>query len=131
MRRMQGSVSSALVLDGTLAGRALIADVLRSEGIEVLEATRGDEALDLARERRPDLIVADLGTPGMDGDEFTLALRTDPATREMPVVLCGESRDERELWRLASACGAARVLIKPCAREELINAVDELLSRPI
>jgi CheY-like chemotaxis protein len=76
------------------------------------------------------VIVADLDTPGMDGDEFTLALRTDPAIRGTPVVLCGESRDERELWRLASACGAARVLIKPCARDELMRAVEELLSRP-
>jgi CheY-like chemotaxis protein len=126
---MQRSASSALVLDGTAAGRALIAGVLRSEGIEVLEATESDEALDLARERRPDLIVADLDTPGMDGDEFTLALRTDPATRDTPVVLCGDRRNERELWRLASACGAARVLVKPCAEEELIHVVGELLPR--
>jgi CheY-like chemotaxis protein len=123
-------MSSVLVLDGTLAGRALMANVLRSAGIEVLEAARGDEALDLARDYQPDLIIADLGIPGMGGDEFTLALRTDPALRETPVVFCGESREERELRRLASACGVSRVLIRPCAPEEIIHVIGELLSPP-
>ena len=96
-----------------------MAAVLRSAGVvEVLEAATAEEALDLARHHRPDLIVADLGNPELDGDEFTLALRTDPATRETPVVFCGESQDARELWRLASACGVARVLIKPFEQQE-------------
>ncbi len=130
MQCMHVSVSSVLVLAATSAGRTRIADVLRGAGVAVIEASKGEEALDLARERRPSVIVADLGLPLLDGDEFTLALRTDPGTRETPVLFCGERRDERELWRLASACGVARVLIKPYVPEELLQAIDELFTRP-
>jgi CheY-like chemotaxis protein len=122
-------MSSALVLDGTPAGRALMATVLRSAGVDVLEAARGDEALDLARDHRPDLIFADLGTPEMDDrDEFALALRTDPAIRETPVVFCGERGFESELRRLASACGASHVLIKPYAPEQILRLIGQLRS---
>ena len=42
----------------------------------------------------------------------------------------GGRRDERECWRLASACGVARVLVKPYVPEELLQAIDELFTRP-
>ena len=126
---MHASVSSVLVLAATSTGRTRIADILRDAGMGVIEASRGDEALDLARDRRPELIVTDLGLSDLDGDEFTLALRTDPATRGTPVLFCGERHDERELWRLASECGVARVLVKPYAPEELMQAIGELFTR--
>jgi CheY-like chemotaxis protein len=62
----------------------------------------------------------------MDGDEFALALRSDPVIRDTPVVFCGEARRERELWRLASACGTSHVLIKPCAPEDVLHVIGEL-----
>jgi two-component system chemotaxis response regulator CheY len=128
MCSMRASMSSALVLDGTPADRALMVTALRSAGVDVLEAARGDEALDLARNHPPDLIIADLSTPEMDRDDFALALRTDPELRETPIVFCGKSQYESELRRLASACGRSHVLIKPFAPAEILQLIAQLRS---
>jgi CheY-like chemotaxis protein len=119
---------SVLVIDAEVAERGLLADALRKAGIEVLEAAGLDEALDLARDRTPDLlIVVATDLSEMAADEFTLALRTDPVIRNTRVVFLGEARDERELWRLASACGSSHVLIRPFAPDDVLRAIGKLL----
>lgn len=124
-------MTSAIVLDDTPADRDLIATVLRYAGFVVFEATSGEAALELARSERPDLIFADLLMPGMNGYEFTHALRRDELIREIPVVFCTATYDEREISSLAEACGVSHILVKPCEPEEIIRVVGEVLgSKP-
>jgi PAS domain S-box-containing protein len=120
-------IRSALVLDDTPADRDLIATVLRYAGFEVLEAATGEEALELARGRRPELIIADLVMPGMNGYEFARALRADELIRETPVVFCTATFDERHIRPLAEACGVSHILIKPCEPGEITRVVEEVL----
>jgi CheY-like chemotaxis protein len=77
---MHDAKSSALVRDGTRVGRAVMANVLRDAGIEVLEAARGDQSLDLARARRPSVIVADLDllSHRLEADAIGARLRSPP-----------------------------------------------------
>lgn len=62
-------------------------DLLEPEGYEVLQAQTAEEGMRLAREQRPDLILMDFRLPGMNGVDAARALKTDPATEKIPVVL--------------------------------------------
>jgi CheY-like chemotaxis protein len=117
---------SAVVLD-TPEARASIVTALRNGGFEVLEAATGDEALELAHTRAPDLIFANPLLAGMDSDEFALVLRVDPVITKTPVVFCAETSDAREVWCLAEACDVSHILIKPCEPEDIARFVGEIL----
>ena len=95
---------------------------LEAEGYEVITATDGDEALARARDSEPDLILLDLSVPYLDGFEIIKALRSDPATRNIPViVLTGHGDDET--YTRARELGAAQLLTKPVERDLLIKAI--------
>jgi two-component system cell cycle response regulator DivK len=75
-----------LVVDDDRTNRKLAQDVLRRAGLRVIEAASGDEAITLAREALPDVILLDLRLPDMDGRDVAHALRDDVATAAIPVV---------------------------------------------
>ncbi|HEY7590891.1 MAG TPA: response regulator [Candidatus Limnocylindrales bacterium] len=77
-----------LAVDDEPGGRALIRAALEPEGFEVVDAASGPEALDLVRGDSIDLVVCDLAMPGMDGFEVIAALKRDPSTAEVPIVVC-------------------------------------------
>lgn len=86
---------------------------LRIKGCEVIAARSGIQAIDLARERRPDLVLMDVQMPEMDGLETTRRLRTDPALRRTPIV-------------------ALTALAMPGDRERCLEAgMDDYLSKPL
>ncbi len=93
----------------------------------VLTSTDGAAGLRLAYERRPDLIVSDVMMPGLNGFELVDALRKDPATRPIPVILLtarGDAEDRLE----GRTSGANAYLTKPFHANELMAAVRSLLS---
>ena len=100
---------------------------LQQRGHELLEAAEGSQALELARERHPDVIVLDLMMPGMDGYQVLEALQRDDATSGIPVlVLTAKAlRADRERSR---GLGAAAFLTKPFVPSELCEMVDSLVS---
>ena len=73
---------------------------LEEAGYEVERAHDGSEALRLARESRPDLCVFDVHMPGLTGHEVMRELRSDAATKRIPVILATATLQERALWRL-------------------------------
>ena len=77
--------ATILVVDDTPASRYSTSRVLRSEGFIVVEASTGQEALELARSG-PDLIVLDVNLPDIDGFQVCRMLRADPATARTPVI---------------------------------------------
>jgi DNA-binding NarL/FixJ family response regulator len=123
-------VTSVLIVDDEARDRQLLAAILRSGGHEVLEAHAGELAPRLARERQPDLIIAEIMMPTMDGYELVRELRGDEATAHIPVVFYTASYVVDEVRELAMAGGISDVLVKPCAPEEVLRVVDEALSHP-
>jgi CheY-like chemotaxis protein len=101
---------------------------LQQGGHEVLETSEGGRALELARERHPDVIVLDLMMPGVTGYDVLEALQGDEATSDIPVlVLTAKSlRADRERSR---GLGASAFLTKPFLPSELCEMVDSLLAR--
>jgi diguanylate cyclase (GGDEF)-like protein len=121
-------MSSILVLDDRAPERELLSIVLGHVGHTILEASTGERALELARANEPELIIADLMMPGMNGYEFVRELRADPAVGETKVVFCTSAYDQDEVRKVADSCGVSRVLIKPCEPEEIIRVVGEALA---
>src|SRR5688500_7179262 len=76
-----------LVADDTDTIRALFEKLLAGEGYQVINAVDGLEALDAVNLHHPDVVLTDVGMPGMDGIEVCRRLKADPATRLTPVVL--------------------------------------------
>lgn len=75
-----------LVVEDNADSRYLVVKVLTRSGYATEEAESGEDAIRLARETAPDLILMDLGLHGMDGLTATAELKKDPATRGIPVV---------------------------------------------
>lgn len=75
-----------LLVEDNPVNRRLAQFLLKSQGYTVYEATTGEEALELARTHRPDLILMDLQLPGLDGFAATRILKEDAATADIPVV---------------------------------------------
>jgi CheY-like chemotaxis protein len=99
---------------------------LQQRGHELLEAPDGATALELARAQRPDAIVLDLMLPGIDGYEVLQALRDDPLTASIPVlVLTAKSlRADRDR---SHGLGASAFLTKPFLPSELCELVETLV----
>jgi len=120
-------MATVLVLDDRAVERELFETVLGSADHTVLQASSGEQALALARDAHPDLIIADILLPGMDGYEFARALREDSATATIQVILCTATYGEPEVQRLATACGVSQILIKPLEPLEILQAVEAAL----
>lgn len=118
----------ALVADGESDIRKLLATLLRRDGYEVVEAVDGEQAMQLARERLPDVALMDVRMPKLDGYEATRALRADPATRDVKVVILTTSVKDSERAS-ALAAGADLYLRKPFHDRDLTLRVREVLGR--
>ena len=86
-----GDPPLVLIVDDSEKNRKLAREVLRAAGFRTLEAGRGDEAIALAAERRPDLILLDLRLPDMHGTEVARRLRGDAETERIAVVALSAS----------------------------------------
>ena len=82
-----GADFSVLIIDDDAGIRDSLAECLAVEGFAVACAGNGAEGLERLRQRRPGLVVVDLLMPVMNGYQFVAALRADPETRSLPVVL--------------------------------------------
>lgn len=96
----------------------LISYRLERSGCEVLRATDGEAALDLARSDHPDLAVLDVMMPKMDGYEVTRQIKADPTTAGIKVILLTASAQEPDVVRGFQA-GADDYMTKPFSPQEL------------
>lgn len=106
----------------------LVVMTLRNEGYRLLEAGGGDEALELARRERPDLIVLDAGMPRLNGFDVSAAIRADPAIVPQPYVLMLTAAGQESDRRLAEASGVDEFQTKPFSPSWLRGHVREVLS---
>jgi CheY-like chemotaxis protein len=97
-------------------------------GFEVVQAANGAEAVDRARETRPDLILMDVRMPRMTGYEACKQLKLHDETKDIPVVFLSAKGQESEIQQGLSA-GAEEYILKPFAPDELVNHVRGVLKR--
>lgn len=102
-----------LVVEDNPDSRSLLALILGRSGYDIAEAATGLDAIDQAHATHPDLIIMDLGLPGMTGDEATARLKADESTRHIPVIVNTAFHRGSVQVERAIAAGAAQVLHKP------------------
>ena len=106
------------------AGLRLLLDAER--GIEVAgEAGSVDQAVFEARVHRPDVILMDVVMPGQNGFQLTRALSKDPATQNIPIIMCTSKNQQTDrIWGLRQ--GARDYIVKPVKPEELLGKIAAL-----
>ncbi len=119
------AVKTVLVVDDEPRIVQLARDYLEHAGFAVLTSADGASALQLARQRRPDLIVLDLGLPGADGLDVTRALRAESS---VPIVVL-TARDDEVDKILGLELGADDYMTKPFSPRELVARVRTVLRR--
>ena len=120
------AVPTVMVVEDYDDARFLIRQVLERRGCRVVEAQTGVEAVTLARREDPDLILMDLGLPGLDGWEATRRLKGDGATRGIPVIALSAHAmaGDREA---ALAAGCDDYDAKPVNLKRLLDKIRALL----
>ncbi|MDR1939102.1 MAG: hybrid sensor histidine kinase/response regulator [Tannerellaceae bacterium] len=113
---------TVLIVDDVPANVMFVQVILKKEGYSLLAADNGREALQLARERRPNIILLDVMMPGMDGYEVLQQLKTDPDTNHIPVIIMSELNDMSSILK-GYQFGAMEYVTKPFRREELIKRI--------
>ncbi len=115
-----------LVAEDDPSVRKMTADFLAKRGYAVTTAEDGVAACEAAATQKPDVVVLDLLLPRRDGYAVLLHLRSQPATKSIPVViLSGESAEEHE--QVALALGANGYIPKPFASEKLLAMIESVL----
>lgn len=108
--------------------RELIAFTLRFAGFDVMLATNGAEAVEMAEASPPDLIILDVRMPKMSGYEACRRLKENPRTSAVPVVFLSAKGQDSEIQQ-GLASGADEYILKPFAPDELIQQVRDILNR--
>lgn len=127
MNRREQSLSRILIVDDQPDNLYVLRRLLRGHTFTVLEAASGVEALHVASEQHPDLILLDVMMPEMDGFEVVQRLREDAATRSIPVVLLTANAPDERLKIQGLNLGADEYLTQPINNNELLARVEALL----
>jgi len=121
-------VAKILVVDDNATNRKLVVALLSYDGHVTLEAHDGVDGLKVARAERPQLVIADILMPSMDGFSFVRQLRSDQELRGTPVIFLTAHYHELEARKLAETCHVSRVLVKPCPAADVLQAVEQVLA---
>ena len=122
-------MASVLVADDDGNTRLLVRTVLTHAGHTVLEAKDGNEALSIAAQHQPQLILLDLSMPRMNGPEFLRALRADARTAGTPVALYTATAMNPALRDFMEMYAIRHVIPKPSEPSELLASVERSLNQ--
>jgi diguanylate cyclase (GGDEF)-like protein len=124
-------MAKVLVVDDNAINRKVVTAVLGYEGHVTLEAADGAEALALARQEFPQLIISDVVMPSMDGYEFVRRLRADPQLASTAVIFHTAHFGDQEAHALAQRCQVTHMLPKPCDKAGLLRVVGQALGTTV
>ncbi|MBI5560883.1 MAG: response regulator [Deltaproteobacteria bacterium] len=125
---MDGHRVNILAVDDEADILRLLGYNLRKEGFSVIEAKDGPEAIELARNKRPDIILLDIMLPDMDGTEVLKRLKRDEMTSHMPVIMLTAKGEEVDRI-VGLELGAEDYITKPFSPRELILRIKAVLKR--
>lgn len=119
-------MSIVLIVDDSVTLRQVVADLLKKNGLEVIEASDGLEAKEKIQANHPDLVITDIVMPRMNGYEFCRWLKNHPTACQIPVVMCTSKSEEFDrYWGIKQ--GADAYISKPFRPAELLETVKQLL----
>jgi twitching motility two-component system response regulator PilH len=115
-----------LVVDDSPTICAVLGKMLGHEGYAVSKATDGESAIQLARDEQPVLIFLDIVLPGMNGFAVLRALRHDPLTQHIPIVMISGNQQATEQFYV-QRFGADDFMKKPFGRDEVCKRIEQLV----
>src|SRR5262245_23959033 len=121
--------SSVLIVNDEPDQLILMGTLLRKAGYSVLSAEDGSEALELAQQQLPDLVISDVSMPRMNGLELCLRLRSDSELRNVPILLVSALQKDTESVVAGLKAGADDYLEVPFDATRLVAKVSRLLER--
>jgi two-component system cell cycle response regulator DivK len=121
-------MATILVVEDNEPSRDVLSRRLERRGYRVLLAVDGRQAVSVAQAAKPDLILMDLGLPGIDGFEATSQLKADPATRHIPIIVLSAHAmtNDRDM---ALSAGGDDFDTKPVRFQQLLGKIEALLAR--
>ncbi|HKZ86078.1 MAG TPA: response regulator [Anaerolineae bacterium] len=117
-----------LVVEDDPDARKVLSLILKLDGFEVSTVSGGREAIDAIRAAAPDLILLDVMMPDVDGFEVCRRIRSEPATRGIPIVMLSGKADQESVVR-GLAAGANEFLSKPIKPSSLTKQLRSTLMR--
>jgi two-component system cell cycle response regulator DivK len=122
--------TTILVVEDNEPSRDALSRRLARRGYRVVLAVDGHEAVSIGRSVRPDLILMDLGLPGIDGWEATRQLKSDPATSQIPIIVLSAHAmtNDRDM---ALAAGGDEFDTKPVRFQQLLEKIEMLLMKKV
>jgi CheY-like chemotaxis protein len=121
-------MSRILLVDDEPRILGLFRDLLAFEGFDVVTSLGGSDAVKLACERMPDLILMDIMMPGKDGGQIAEEILTNPATQGIPIVFLTNIVTEAEIVSQGGKISGRVFISKSTRKAELIKKINEILS---
>jgi two-component system cell cycle response regulator DivK len=115
-----------LIVEDEPKSLKLIRDLLQASGYKTVEATDGEQGIELAKSKKPDLILMDIMMPKVDGYTACREIKMDKATKAIPVVML-TSLDYELNKELSRDMGANGYMTKPVDRQELLDVISRFL----
>ena len=119
-------MTKILIVEDAEPVGALIEDLLKQRGYQIMTAADGKKGLEAARKELPDLVICDVMVPELDGIELCRKLKSDPAASRVKVIMLS-SLDRRKNIEAAFAAGAAEYVVKPFDNGKFVRLVEEVL----
>jgi CheY-like chemotaxis protein len=121
-------MNKVLIVDDQQQNLYLMKTLLEGHGYQVVEATNGAEALELARIDPPDVIISDILMPVMDGFALCQEWMKDDGLRNVPFVFYTATYTDPKDEELAFSLGAARFIVKPVEIEEFVSILEQVIA---
>lgn len=119
-------MAKVLLADDSVTIHKVVEIILAARGYDVLAVDNGREALDVAGSFRPDVLLADIDMPGLNGYDLATQLKQNPDTKDVAVLLLAGAFDHVDQSRARKA-GAVGSLVKPFESDELLNKLEKVL----
>jgi DNA-binding response OmpR family regulator len=116
-----------LIVDDEPNVRQLVSKIL-SRDYTVIEARDGEEALNVVRSQKPGIVIMDMMMPKMDGLTACYAIKKDPATKSIPVIMLTAIDQELNKKLSTTVMGANKYMTKPFSAQELMETIKQLLN---
>ena len=119
--------SKILIVEDVPDAMEILSRQLKKEGFNILNACNGEDAIEIARKQKPDLILMDVNMPQMDGFEATEIIKRENKKTFLPIIIVTATRDDVEGIVKGLESGADDYISLPCQKEELLARIRAML----
>lgn len=123
-------MTTLLLVEDSMPTRKIMSQLLIKQGFKVETAIDGAQALEVLPAISPDLVVLDIVMPNMNGYELCRQIKSDPKTKNVPVIICSsKGEDFDKYWAMKQ--GADAYIAKPFEEKELIATIKQYLKNKV